>query len=154
MPKPEFGKKVICNNCEAKFYDLNRKPAICPHCGTEYVESSSERLTTNAKQVFIDEVDTVTDDNLVGSDASESIAEVAEIEIEDEIDEDTISLEETEVDEENITGDVDIDIDTVLLRIKGFIPTVRCLSSGGPLGGGCAERHAAQESLFLFLQRL
>ena len=22
MPKPEFGKKVICNNCEAKFYDL------------------------------------------------------------------------------------------------------------------------------------
>ena len=111
MPKPEFGKKVICNNCEAKFYDLNRKPAICPHCGTEYLEPSNETILTTAKQVFIDDVDTVADDNLVGSDATESIADVAEIDIEDEIDEDTISLEESEVDDEVITTDVDIDID-------------------------------------------
>jgi len=98
MPKPEFGKKVVCNNCEAKFYDLNRKPAICPHCGTEYVDQSNEIISTTAKQVFIDEVDTATDDNLVGSNATESIADVTEIDIEDEIDEDTISLEESEVD--------------------------------------------------------
>ena len=111
MPKPEFGKKVICNNCEAKFYDLNRKPAICPHCGTEYIEPSTDTISTTAKQVFIDDVDTVTDDNLVGSDATESIADVTDIEIEDEIDEDTISLEETEVDDEVITSDVDIDLD-------------------------------------------
>ena len=111
MPKPEFGKKVICNNCEAKFYDLNRKPAICPHCGTEYVDPSSEVLSTTAKQVFIDDVDTVTDDNLVGSNATESIADVSEIEVEDEIDEDTISLEDSEVDDEVITSDVDIDLD-------------------------------------------
>ena len=92
MPKPEFGKKVICNNCEAKFYDLNRKPAICPHCGTEYVEPTNEVLTTSAKQVFVDQVDIVTDDNLVGSDATESIAEDAEIELEEQIDDDTITL--------------------------------------------------------------
>ena len=111
MPKPEFGKKVICNNCEAKFYDLNRKPAICPHCGTEYVDPSNETIPTTAKQVFIDDVDTVADDNLVGSSATESIADVTEIEIEDEIDEDTISLEDSEVDDEVITSDVDIDLD-------------------------------------------
>ena len=111
MPKPEFGKKVICNNCEAKFYDLNRKPAICPHCGTEYVEPSSEKILNTAKQVFTDNVDTVADDNLVGSNATESIADVAEIEIDDEIDEDTISLEDSEVDDEVITSDVDIDLD-------------------------------------------
>ena len=111
MPKPEFGKKVICNNCEAKFYDLNRKPAICPHCGTEYVEPSNEKILNTAKQVFTGNVDTVADDNLVGSNATESIADVAEIEIDDEIDEDTISLEDTEVDDEVITSDVDIDLD-------------------------------------------
>ena len=111
MPKPEFGKKVICNNCEAKFYDLNRKPATCPHCGTEYEEPSSMVIPTNAKQVFIDEVDTVTDDNLVGSDATESIADEAEIELEDEIDDDTISLEESETENEVISTDVDIDLD-------------------------------------------
>ena len=111
MPKPEFGKKVICNNCEAKFYDLNRKPAICPHCGTEYVDPSNETISNKAKQVFIDDVDTVADDNLVGSNATESIADVAEVDIDDEIDEDTISLEESEVGDEVITSDVDIDLD-------------------------------------------
>ena len=111
MPKPEFGKKVICNNCEAKFYDLNRKPAICPHCGTEYLDSLNETTSTKAKQVFIDDVDTVADDNLVGSNATESIADVTEIDLEDEIDDDTISLEDTEVDNEVITSDVDIDLD-------------------------------------------
>ena len=39
-----------------------------------------------------------TDTNLVGSDPSESIAEVEDINIDDAIDEDTISLEETEDD--------------------------------------------------------
>ena len=112
MPKPEFGKKVICGNCGVKFYDLNRKPATCPSCGTEYTEPSNESIATTAKQVFIDDVDTVADDNLVGSNATESIAEVSDIGLDDEIDDDTISLEETEVDDEAITGDVDIDIDT------------------------------------------
>ena len=111
MPKPEFGKKVICNNCEAKFYDLNRKPAVCPHCGTEYVDPLNETITSTAKQVFIDDVDTVNDDNLVGSNATESIADVTEIDLNDEIDEDTITLEDAEVDNEVMTGDVDIDLD-------------------------------------------
>ena len=107
MPKAEWGKKVVCSNCETKFYDLNRKPAICPSCGTEYVELSMEAITSNAKQVFTDEVDTTTDDNLVGSDASESIAEVEDIEIEEAIDDDTISLEDAESDVEVISDEVD-----------------------------------------------
>ena len=111
MPKPEFGKKVICHNCEAKFYDLNRKPAICPHCGTEYKGPSSEIISTAVKQVFTDEVDTIADDNLVGSDATESIAEVAEMDLDDEMSDDTISLEDSEVDDQVISSDVDVDLD-------------------------------------------
>ena len=112
MPKPEFGKKVVCSNCEAKFYDLNRKPAICPHCGTEYVDPSDEMITTNAKQVFKDEVDIVADDNLVGNDATESIADVPGMEIDDELDADTISLEDSEADDQVISSEVDIDLDS------------------------------------------
>ena len=112
MPKPEFGKKVICNNCEAKFYDLNRKPAICPHCGTEYIDLPSQSVKSTAKQVFVDEVDTPTDDNLVGSDATESIAEVSEMELGDEMDDDTISLEDSETDDQDISSNVGIDIDS------------------------------------------
>ena len=107
MSKVEWGKKVVCSNCETKFYDLNRKPAVCPNCGTEYIEPVLDSTPTNAKQVFTDEVDTVTDTNLVGSDASESIAEVEELEIEDAIDDDTISLEDSESDVQVISDEVD-----------------------------------------------
>ncbi len=107
MPKVEWGKKVVCSNCEAKFYDLNRKPAICPNCGTEYIEPVLVSTSTNAKQVFKDQVDIVPDNNLVGSDASESIAEVEEIEMDDAIDDDTISLEDSENDVQVISDEVD-----------------------------------------------
>ena len=107
MPKVEWGKKVVCSNCEAKFYDLNRKPAICPKCGTEYIETVLDSIPTNTKQFFKDQVDIATDNNLVGSDASESIAEVEEIEMEDAIDDETISLEESENDVQVISNEVD-----------------------------------------------
>ena len=107
MPKVEWGKKVVCLNCETKFYDLNRKPAVCPNCGTEYTDPTLDNIVSNAKQVFTDNVDTVTDDNLVGSDAAESIAEVEDLEIEDSIDDETISLEDTENDVQVISDEVD-----------------------------------------------
>ncbi len=107
MPKVEWGKKVVCQNCETKFYDLNRKPAICPNCGTEYTDPASETVSIKTKQVFTDDVDIVTDENLVGSDASESIAEVEDIEIEDAIDDDTISLDDSENEVQVITDEVD-----------------------------------------------
>ena len=112
MPKVEWGKKVVCSNCETKFYDLNRKPAICPSCGTEYIDLTMDTVAANPKQVFIDEVDTASDNNLVGSDASESIAEVEDIEMEDAIDEDTISLEDSKSDVQVISDEVD-DLDIV-----------------------------------------
>lgn len=36
MANPELGAKQICPNCQAKFYDLNRRPAHCPKCGTDF----------------------------------------------------------------------------------------------------------------------
>ena len=113
MPKISWGRKIHCRSCGAKFYDLNRKPPICPHCGAEYIDSTVEVMPSNAKQVFTDDVDIVADDNLVGSDASESIAEVDDIEIEEAMDDDdTISLEDTENDVQVIPDEVD-DLDIV-----------------------------------------
>jgi uncharacterized protein (TIGR02300 family) len=36
LATPELGAKQICPNCQAKFYDLNRRPATCPKCGTAF----------------------------------------------------------------------------------------------------------------------
>ncbi len=36
--RPERGVKRTCQSCEARFYDMTRSPAICPKCGTEFIE--------------------------------------------------------------------------------------------------------------------
>ncbi|MEH6404597.1 MAG: TIGR02300 family protein [Sneathiella sp.] len=37
MAKPEWGNKHLCNSCSKPFYDMKRKPIICPVCGVEHV---------------------------------------------------------------------------------------------------------------------
>lgn len=32
MNRPELGHKYSCVGCGARFYDLNRSPAVCPKC--------------------------------------------------------------------------------------------------------------------------
>ena len=35
------GTKRTCQSCDERFYDLDRNPIICPHCGSAYVIASS-----------------------------------------------------------------------------------------------------------------
>ena len=44
MAKPELGAKQVCPNCQAKFYDLNRRPAHCPKCGTDFDPEEALKL--------------------------------------------------------------------------------------------------------------
>ena len=39
--KQARGTKRTCQNCDERFYDLDRSPIICPFCGTKYVIASS-----------------------------------------------------------------------------------------------------------------
>jgi uncharacterized protein (TIGR02300 family) len=36
LANPELGAKQICPTCTSKFYDLARRPATCPKCGTQF----------------------------------------------------------------------------------------------------------------------
>ena len=36
MANPELGSKQVCPNCQAKFYDLTKRPAHCPKCDNEF----------------------------------------------------------------------------------------------------------------------
>ena len=36
MADPALGAKQICPNCQAKFYDLGKRPAHCPKCANEF----------------------------------------------------------------------------------------------------------------------
>jgi uncharacterized protein (TIGR02300 family) len=35
VAKPEWGTKRVCGSCGTRFYDLNRKPVVCPKCEAE-----------------------------------------------------------------------------------------------------------------------
>jgi len=36
LAKTDLGSKQVCPNCGAKFYDLSRRPAVCPKCTTSF----------------------------------------------------------------------------------------------------------------------
>jgi uncharacterized protein (TIGR02300 family) len=40
--KPELGTKRRCNSCEAKFFDLNTDPIICPKCLVVFIPPQAE----------------------------------------------------------------------------------------------------------------
>jgi uncharacterized protein (TIGR02300 family) len=44
VANPELGAKQVCPNCQAKFYDLNRRPAHCPKCATEFDPEEALKL--------------------------------------------------------------------------------------------------------------
>lgn len=35
MAQSNLGTKRVCVSCSARFYDLNKNPAVCPKCGAE-----------------------------------------------------------------------------------------------------------------------
>ncbi len=43
VAKAELGTKRLCPSCGAKFYDLKKKPPVCPKCETE-VELKQPKL--------------------------------------------------------------------------------------------------------------
>ena len=111
MSKPEWGKKIVCPECETKFYDLNRKyPLPCPNCGHSIENEIFPVTSSAAKKVYEDDLESTVDDNLIGSDASESMLDDdadadAEIAMDDE--EDTISLDDADVDVNDIDPELD-----------------------------------------------
>jgi len=36
LASPELGAKQLCPSCGSKFYDLGRRPAVCPKCGESF----------------------------------------------------------------------------------------------------------------------
>ena len=113
MSKPEWGKKIVCPECETKFYDLNRKyPLPCPNCGHSIENEIIPVTSSAAKKVYEDDLESTVDDNLIGSDASESMLEDdadADIAMDDE--DDTISLDDAGVN----VGDIDSELEDISL---------------------------------------
>ena len=91
MADKKFGTKRVCENCEVKFYDLNKvSPLTCPQCKTEIIAEDNS-LNTQPLQPIQQKTKQNTKD------------EFTEIENEDvaaDEEEDIISLDDAEIEEE------------------------------------------------------
>jgi uncharacterized protein (TIGR02300 family) len=117
VAKPELGTKRLCGSCNAKFYDLNKDPILCPKCGavfevvTPTVRGRGEAAAAAAAPAAEVEVEVpeTAEVELVSLEEAEAEAEGKKVEVVD-VDED-IEIEETEEApfiEETEEGDEDV----------------------------------------------
>jgi uncharacterized protein (TIGR02300 family) len=121
VAKPELGSKRQCMNCGAKFYDLNKDPAVCPKCGTPMQASAVTRVAppvaARARAVEEEPELEVAGPEMVSLEdveAAEAGKETAEDDIdiaEDVTTEDDTFLEEEEEGEDDVSGLIDGDIE-------------------------------------------
>lgn len=125
MAKPELGIKRQCMSCGAKFYDLNRDPAVCPKCGTVFQATSvatrvaapaiaraapapadeeTELETAGPEMVSLDDVEAAEADTDLPSEDDIDVGE-------DVADEDDTFLEEEEEGEDDVSDLIDGDIE-------------------------------------------
>ena len=119
MAKPELGTKHQCQNCGAKFFDLNKDPIVCPKCGTVFQVAAAARARPAAKAEEEEETEVATPAGVevvsldeVEAGEEKAAAEPVVDDIEEEAEEDAADdpfLEEEEEDDD-VTNLIDGDI--------------------------------------------
>lgn len=129
MAKTDLGEKQICPNCSAKFYDLRRRPAVCPKCTTSFdpVEEGVRAKRGRSRVAAHDA--TYEDDEEAaakakkkgeGDDEDEEVEEeTAEVDVEagaevlvtDDEDDDTVAKDDDEIPEGFSEGEADLEDD-------------------------------------------
>ncbi|WP_298355308.1 TIGR02300 family protein [Rhodoblastus sp.] len=118
MAKPELGSKRQCQNCGAKFFDLNRDPILCPKCGATFQPPVAARVAARAAAADDDESDLPEAGpemvSLEDADAGDDKAAPAvedDVDLGDDTADDTF-LEEEEEDNDDVSDLIDGDIET------------------------------------------
>lgn len=101
MAKPELGTKRVCVACGARFYDLQKSPAVCPKCSTEQpVEQPRVRRPAG----------NVVEDKRPKKPAPETEDGDVEVEsVEEDADEDVLEDTSDLEDEDTIDDEIDVD---------------------------------------------
>ncbi len=122
MAKPELGLKRQCMSCGAKFYDLNKDPAVCPKCGTVFqaaalsrvaapvaaraastTEDEGELETTGPEMVSLEEVE--------AGESEKDLPIDDDIDVGEDVGDDDTFLEEEEEGEDDVSDLIDGDIE-------------------------------------------
>ena len=115
MANPELGAKQICPNCQAKFYDLNRRPAHCPKCDHEFDPEEvvkSRRIRARAITPETEADEEAEDQVKAGGEAEEEEEEeeIVAPEIDQVVADDTLIVDEDEEEGEPKAPGEDVDL--------------------------------------------
>ena len=113
MAKPELGNKRQCQNCGARFFDLNKSPVTCPKCGTIFHAAPLSRVAHHAAVAEDEDTPASAETVLVSLEEADSgedkAAAVADDDTEIEAVDDTF-LEEEEEDADDVGDLIDGEI--------------------------------------------
>ncbi len=116
MAKIELGAKRQCQNCGAKFFDLNKDPIVCPKCGTIFQGAAARAQRAAPKDEEEEEAPAPAGIELVPLEEAvageEKVAAVVDddIEVEDDEPAEDTFLEEEEEDDDDVAALIDGDI--------------------------------------------
>jgi uncharacterized protein (TIGR02300 family) len=120
VAKPELGTKRQCQNCGAKFFDLNKDPIVCPKCGTMFQVAAAARARPAAKAEEEEDTEVATppgvevvslDEVEAGEEKAAAEPVVDDIDVEEDAEApDDPFLEEEEEDDDDVTNLIDGDI--------------------------------------------
>ncbi len=100
MAKPEWGTKRICPSCGTRYYDLLRRPVICPKCATPFDPEAFLRSRRTRPAVPVEkELEPVGAEEL---DTDVEVEDDAEVVVEEE---EALPLEEAEEEDEELLED-------------------------------------------------
>jgi uncharacterized protein (TIGR02300 family) len=117
VAKTELGAKRQCQNCGAKFFDLNKDPIVCPKCGTIF--QGAARVERAAVKEIVEEdevvapagVELVSLDEVEASEEKAAEPAVEDVDVEEgEAEPDDPFIEAEEEDEDDVTNLIDGDI--------------------------------------------
>ena len=86
MYESPYGNRWICFNCQASFFDLRKKEAICPRCGADQADDPSKMEMLKSEQAvakpedndIVDDIDIGEDEVSTGMESFEQLEEAAE----------------------------------------------------------------------------
>jgi uncharacterized protein (TIGR02300 family) len=116
VAKVELGTKRQCQNCGAKFFDLNKDPIVCPKCGTIFQGAARAQRAAPKDEEEEEEAVAPAGIELVpleeADPGEEKVAAVADddIEVEDDETVEDAFLEEEEEDDDDVAALIDGDI--------------------------------------------
>jgi len=117
VAKLELGTKRQCQNCSAKFFDLNKTPIVCPKCGTLFQGVAARAARPADKEDEEEEavappagVELVSLDEVEATEEKAVVPGEEDLEVEDDEAPDDTFLEEEEEDDDDVAALIDGDI--------------------------------------------